>query len=439
MSDSQDRLAQLRADVERLTDEARAIAEDRKAVDMSADDIARLEEIESLVTHSREQIDGLMRIERLTTGGAPDPEPQRRTAAASSAAPARSIDPRAGFMNFGDFAQSVAMGARPQAQVDPRLAQMAPTTYSVEDVGADGGYLVPPEFSTKVMEYVGSAGSIYSMCDKTPVNHQLNWPVDEESPWSTSGPQAYWEGEADQYAESKLKLRTAGMKLNKLVALCPVTDELLADAPQLSAYLTSVISKKLRWKVDFAIVQGTGAGMPLGILNAPALKSVAKESGQTADTVNSTNILKMYNALYGDFRGGAAWIHNQDVETQLLTMVMAGSSSDVPVFLPSGPQGSSFAGSPYTSIMGRPAIPHQACDELGDHGDILLCDFSQYIIGQKTAGPQFASSIHLYFDYGLTAVRATWRVAGMPKWSTTIAARDGSATYSPFVSLAERA
>lgn len=449
----EDVIAQLRTQNEELREEARQLAEGHKAVDLKDKEIARLEEIESLTTHNDEQIAHEERIIRLTgrgsaggdgaTNGQRRTEPWQQGQARTQDGGRQSYmgrqDPTAGFANMGEFMQHVARAGKNDAQSMQRLAQLAPSTYSSEGAGGDGGYLIPPEFTQQVMEYINEEHSIYSKVDKTPVNNHLNWPVDEEAPWSTSGPQAYWEGESDQYTQSKLKIRTAGMRLNKLVALCPVTDELMEDAPQLAAYLRSVISKKLRWKVDFGILQGTGVGMPLGILNAPCLKSVAKEAGQAADTVTSTNILKMYNALFGDFRGGASWLHNQDVEPQLMQMVLAGSSSDVPVYLPSGTGYGALAGSPQSLLMGRPIYPHQACETIGDHGDIVLGDWSQYVVGYKSAGPQFAESIHLYFDYGMTAVRATWRLAGMPKWSTPIAARDGSATYSPFVSLAARA
>ena len=36
---------------------------------------------------------------------------------------------------------------------------------------------------------------------------------------------------------------------------------------------------------DVAFISGTGAGQPLGILNAPALVTVSKETGQAADTI----------------------------------------------------------------------------------------------------------------------------------------------------------
>ena len=434
-NEDQDRLAQLRADVERLRGEAREIAEGRQAMDMSSDDISRLEEIESEVSHLQDQIVARERIERLQAQQ-DEPGPTRRTQSAptSRAMAATRHNPTAGFSSMGEFAQCVQRASQPSSQgIDPRLAQMAPTTYSAEQVGSDGGYLVPPEFSTRVMEYVGDQGSLYSRVDKVPVNHELSWPVDEDAPWSTSGPQAYWEGEADQYTQSKLHVRSSAMKLNKLVALCPVSDELLQDAPQLNAYLTSVIGKKLRYKIDNAIIRGTGAGMPLGILNAPCLKSTTRTTGSH---IESGDVFLVYSGLYGDFRSNAIWIYNQDVEPDLWVMVVAGASSDVPVFLPAGSPYSNLANSPSGTLMGRPIVPHQACSTLGTVGDLICCDPMQYILGYKTLGPVMASSIHLFFDYGMQAVRATHRICGMPKWSTTIAAANGSATYSAFVTVA---
>jgi HK97 family phage major capsid protein len=47
--------------------------------------------------------------------------------------------------------------------------------------------------------------------------------------------------------------------------------------------------------LDDAIINGTGAGMPLGVLNAGCLVSVTKESGQKADTIVAENAVKMYH------------------------------------------------------------------------------------------------------------------------------------------------
>jgi hypothetical protein len=60
-------------------------------------------------------------------------------------------DPKRGFKHFGDFAMSVRR-ANPEisGEVDDRLRPQAATpgaTYSNENGGADGGYLVPTEFA----------------------------------------------------------------------------------------------------------------------------------------------------------------------------------------------------------------------------------------------------------------------------------------------------
>ena len=443
---AEDQLATLRGQVDTMRARVQELLEGRQAVDMTDEEVAELEQIDQDIDYRQARIQVLERgVARLAGAGGdgggagggrrtdPNPAPGRQAFAWGR-------DPRAGFDNFGEFARVASLAQRPGSpQTDERLARMAPTTWANTGSGPDGGFLIPPEFSGQVMEYVGAQGSLFDLCEKTPVNHALAWPVDEDAPWSTNGPTAYWEGEGKQITQSKINLGQSGMNLAKLTCICPVTDELMADAAQLGAYLFATIGKKLRWKVDFGVLQGTGAGQMKGLLASNALKNVAKESGQTAATINSTNISKMYSACYGDFRGRATWVFNQDCETELLKMVVAGTSSDTPVYLPSGPQGSSYAGAPFGSILGRPSIPHQACETLGTKGDILLSDFSQYLIGYKTLGPNLSTSMHLWFDYDLTAVKAVWRLMGMPRWSKTISARTGSATYSPYVSLAVRA
>jgi HK97 family phage major capsid protein len=261
-------------------------------------------------------------------------------------------------------------------------------------------------------------------------------PTDETTPWQTTGGiLAYWEGENNQLAQSKVALQSATVRLHKLAVLVPITEELLDDAPAMDSYLRRKAPEKMNFKLDLAIVQGTGAGMPLGILNSPCLKTVAKETSQTADTVNFTNVQKMWNGMLAEFRGDAVWLCNQDVEPQLQNMVIAGASSDVPVWLPAG----GISGAPYQTLYGKPVIFTQACETLGDLGDIMFVNLKHYMTVTKATGIRTDTSIHLWFDYDTTAYRFILRVGGQPWWSSTVAARDGSGTYSPFVALAERA
>ena len=74
-------------------------------------------------------------------------------------------------------------------------------------------------------------------------------------------------------------------------------------------------------------------------------------------------------------------------------------------------------------------------------GDIVLADWSQYLIGGKPgAGIKFASSMHFYFNYDEMAYRFVLRYDGQPWWQTTLRPKHGGAgaTMSPFVALATR-
>jgi HK97 family phage major capsid protein len=106
--------------------------------------------------------------------------------------------------------------------------------------------------------------------DSMPVSgNSITFPSDETTPWGTNGVRVYWAAEAAQATATKPIIKPNTMRLNKLFGLVPVTDELLADSPAIGAYLTGLLGRSIKWKVNDAIMNGTGAGQPLGILNGP--------------------------------------------------------------------------------------------------------------------------------------------------------------------------
>ncbi len=50
--------------------------------------------------------------------------------------------------------------------------------------------------------------------------------------------------------------------------------------------------------MDEYFIGGSGAGQPLGIRNDPAKITIAKETGQTADTIVYPNLTKMFSRMY---------------------------------------------------------------------------------------------------------------------------------------------
>lgn len=376
-----------------------------------------------------------------------DPEPRQTqpTNSAQSRQPRvyqQPRDPKAegrhGFRSFGEFALAVQKGSsRNNPNIDNRLIQNAPTTVSTEGTGADGGFAVPPEFRSEITRLVMGEDSVIARTDQlTTGSNFMVLPKDETTPWQTTGGiQSYWEGENNQLTQSKVALEQDSIRLNKLTTLVPVTEELLADASGIDSYLRSKVPEKMDYKIHDALINGNGVGRPTGVLQSGALVTVAKEGSQAADTVVYENIVKMWSRMYGPARRNAVWMINQDIEPQLFTMSFEGTSSSVPAYMPAG----GLSGSPYGMLMGRPVIESQACQTLGDLGDIILVDWSKYRTIQKTEGMRSDVSMHLWFDYDTLAYRFIIRLAGNGWYSSPITPANSANTLSPFVTLAARA
>lgn len=423
--------------------QAKADAEGRALTPEEASRVeACLDDCEDLQTD-------LERRRRMATADAALSKPQGRKTSPPAPSGGGRVDVldaetgRGGFRTFGEFAMSVKAASRPGAAADPRLIRNAPTSFGSEGVGPDGGFAVPPDFRAEIMQTILAEDSLLARTDQMQTSsNSLTIPKDEGAPWGSGGVQAYWEGEGEQLTGTKPTLAQSAIRVPKLTSLVPVTEELLEDAPGLEGYLRKKVPEVMDYKIADAIVRGTGVGMPLGILNSPAVIEVAKESGQVADTVLAQNISNMWARCYGPSRRNAVWLINQDIEPQLDQMHyavknVAGTENvgGFPVYIPAG----GYSASPYSTLKGRPVIPIAACSTLGDAGDIILADLGQYATVRKSVGMRIDTSIHLYFDYAITAFRFIFRMGGQPWWSKAVSPAHGSNTLSPFVTLAARA
>jgi HK97 family phage major capsid protein len=261
----------------------------------------------------------------------------------------------------------------------------------------------------------------------------MSFPKDESTPWGSTAVAAYWEGEGAAATEQKIKaLEEDTLKLRKLQVLVAATDELLADATAMSGYITAKCGAAVDWKVQDAILNGTGAGMPKGILTASSLVTQTKESAQTAATVNAQNIAKMYKRLLKNGSSNIAWLINPDVFDQIITLSLNNN-------LLWTPPNEGFKGAPDGLLFGRPIITTDACQTLGTKGDVVLANMSGYRAITKSGGVEFAQSMHLWFDQGVQAFRLTFRMDGQPALSSAVSPKNGSTTRGHFICLETRA
>lgn len=341
-------------------------------------------------------------------------------------------DDQRGFANAGDYFKAVVAAGLNDPVVDDRLRiGAAPTSYNSGNSGADGGFAVPPAFSREIYQHSLGEASIVPLTDNDDVEgNSMTIPTDETTPWGSSGVQAYWAREGAQGTQSKGELDQQSLKLEKLFALVPVTDEIIADATFMSSYIPRKSGEAILYKTNDALVNGDGVGKPGGILNAGALVTQAKKTSQTADTIVAENILKMFARCTNPSRG--VWMVNPDAWNQLPLLTIG----DQPMFVAPG---AGLQGAPGGTLLGRPVMLMEQCQTLGDKGDIYFVDWQGYKTITKAGGVETATSMHLWFDYDMMAFRTTYRIAGRPWLESAITPPNSAITRSPFVTLAARA
>lgn len=361
-------------------------------------------------------------------------EPEDRSSEKPEVKPTPAKDNEKRFSSFGEQLMAAYRAAMPGGKVDERLSTRAASGLN-ETTPSDGGFLVQQDFVTELLKRTYETGIHASKVKKIPISTNANGmkinAIDEDSRANGSrwgGVQTYWEGEADELTASKPKFRQMELSLKKLTGLCYATDELLQDAAALEAVIRQAFAEEFGFKIDDAILSGSGEGEPLGILNSGAIVTVAKEASQT-DTITVENLIKMWNRLWSRSRANAVWYINQELEPYLYTLKIG----DKPVYIPAG----GLSEKPYGTLFGRPVVPIEQCSAAGEVGDIILADIGQYLLIDK-GGIKSASSIHVRFLYDENVFRFIYRVDGKPIWTKPLTPYKGSATVSPFVTLAKR-
>ncbi|SEE59859.1 phage major capsid protein, HK97 family [Rhizobiales bacterium GAS188] len=338
----------------------------------------------------------------------------------------------AGFRSLPEFAVAVRQ-AYAGGSVDPRLMATTPPGSYNQNSGASGeGYLVPPEYRQQIWEIVFAPEGLLGAMNPEPTNSNLiQYVKDETTPWGAAGVQAYWRSEAAQMQASKAQLLGGTLPLNELYAFVSATDELLQDAPRMQNHLTDKAGQAIRWKASDAFMWGDGVGKPQGFMGSKALIVQPKETGQTTGSVVFNNITKMLSRMIGINFGALRWLASREILPDIASLQIG----NIPVFTPPN-AGATDAPAGY--LLGRPIDFSLHSQARGTQGDLVLADFSGYMAATKSGGIDFASSIHLFFDIGLTAFRWTFRVGGQPFLSAPIVPPRGSLTSSHWVALAAR-
>jgi HK97 family phage major capsid protein len=332
---------------------------------------------------------------------------------------------------FGRAVQAACSGG----QVDPRL--YAAATGAGTQVDSQLGFAVPMEIAPGIERTMYENGKILSRVDVRSISgNSITYNVFDETSRADGSRQGgilgYWVDEGTAPTASMFKLARMEMKLRKVGTLGVMTDELIADAMGLGGELEQSFERELIFQVENKIYRGLGAGSPLGILNAPCLISITKETNQTAATIVTANLSKMWERLPEASEATAVWLVNKQTRTQLDNLFTpTGATAVAPRFVNYGPKN-------VLSMYGAEVVTVEYPAALGTVGDIALVDLRQYRLIRK-GGVEQASSMHLYFSAGETAFRAFYRVDGQMVPRAAITQFQGTGTQSPAIVLATRA
>jgi HK97 family phage major capsid protein len=333
------------------------------------------------------------------------------------------------FKSFGEFITAIAP-MNVSRGVDPRLKVLG------EGAGDQGGFLVPEQFTTQLLSLSLEDSIVRPRAFRLPMSSlNLSLPTIVDTTHATNvfgGVRAYWTPESGSYTASEPSFGRVTLTAKKLTAYTSAANELLADAAiSLEALLMRLFPQALAYFEDDSFINGVGGGQPVGIINADALITVAKETGQAATTIVAENIDKMYSRMLPSSRARAVWVAHPDTMPQIVAMSRSvGTGGSAAVM-------SNLTGSAPATLYGRPLLLSEKCQTLGTAGDLFFVDFGYYVIGDRQS-LSMAASPHVRFQNDETVWRFTERLDGRPWLESALTPRNGSNTLSPFVNLATR-
>lgn len=331
------------------------------------------------------------------------------------------------FQTLGDLAIAAASVARGGPWDNRLVAASGQNRWS----GSDGGFLVQPDFAGDLIRALYAESLLAPRCSRRRASHIRGLKfaaIDQTSRAEGSrmgGARSYWLSEAASIPASRPKYREMFLEPHRLACLVYVTDELLDDVPALEDHLRNVFLTEMAFKLDGVIPFGTGAGMPLGFVNSPALITIPPESGQATGTIVRENLARMWSRLPAASRRRAVWLVNEDAEEQIS---MARGSERF--YRPAGDNG------PDPMVYGAPMLALEQSPALGQFGDVVLADLSQYLL---IDGPvRYDLSIHVLFIEDETIFRIVMWTDGQPGWASQVTSANSAITRSPFVALEAR-
>ncbi len=259
-----------------------------------------------------------------------------------------------------------------------------------EGVDADGGYLVPDEYDSRLIDTLGEENIMRKLATTitTSGEHKINI--------AATKPAASWIEEGAALTFGDATFSQILLDAHKLHVAIKVTEELLYDnAFNLESYILTQFGKALANAEEDAFLNGNGTGKPLGLFAATG-------GGQVADTVTTVKADDMVNLVYAlkrPYRKNAAFILN---DKSLAVLRKLKDTNGAYIWQPSYQVGEP------DRLLGYPVYTSAYAPETA----IAFGDYSYYNIGDR-GSRSFSELRELFAGNGMIGYVAKERVDGL--------------------------
>jgi HK97 family phage major capsid protein len=304
-----------------------------------------------------------------------------------------------------------------------------------ENTGTAGGYLVPIEYTLKLMEVLTEDSFIYQRANVIPMKGvEVRAPyIDVETvPIATAtspvfGGITFGWGSEDVPLETEPRFRQQTLRAWDLLGYAVLDNQFVEDVgPEGDDYLLKLFGRAAAWYAEYAFLQGTGAGslMPMGVLNGPAVLTVTR-AAPTA--ISAPDIANMAASLLPFSWKSSIWAVSPTCLGQLIKIsnFFMNQATDQSQLEKAGGSG---------AIMTRPMFVTEKLPPLGTQGDMILFDPRLYVIGDRMQ-VLIDASTHDAFRSNQTVFRIWLRMDGRPMVSGKITLQDKTTVVSPYVVL----
>lgn len=298
-------------------------------------------------------------------------------------------------------------------------------------VPSEGGFLVPETLRSELLRVSLETSTVRPRARVIPMEtSRVPFPAIDTTSNASSvygGIVGYWTEEGAALAQSQASFGRIVLDAKKLTAYTEVPNELVSDsAVSFQAFMDEIFPEALGFYEDDAFLNGSGVGMPLGVLKGNGVVTVSQAVG--TGSIVWADVAAMYSRMLPSSLNRAVWVASIDTFPQLAIMeISAGSPA---TWIPNG-----LSAGPAMTLLGRPVIFTEKVPGLGNAQALNFIDFGYYLIGDRQV-MSATSSQHFRFQNDLTAYRIIERVDGRPWLESAITPKNGSAnTLSPYVSL----